>query len=95
MTLTHLSQEYTENARNVREQTENRQSTGEKVRSEKMEFLDSDTDREIETDAEDSKIIQKYTVSRLVKNYLWVKFDHVFADHNLKFQKIIVIFEQT
>ena len=77
MTLTHLSQKYTENARNVREQTENRQLTGEKVRSEKMEFLDSDTDREIETDAEDSKIIQKYTVSRLVKNYLCVKFDHV------------------
>ena len=77
MTLTHLSQKYNENARNVREQTENRQLTGEKVRSEKMEFLDSDTDREIETDAEDSKIIQKYTVSRLVKNYLWVKFDHV------------------
>ena len=77
MTLTHLSQKYTENARNVREQTENRQLTGEKVRSEKMEFLDSDTDREIETDVEDSKIIQKYTVSRLVKNYLWVKFDHV------------------
>ena len=64
MTLTHLSQKYNENARNVREQTENRQLTGEKVRSEKMEFLDSDTDREIETDAEDSKIIQKYTVSR-------------------------------
>ena len=77
MTLTHLSQKYTENARNVREQTENRQLTGEKVRSEKMEFLDSDTDREIETDAEDSKIIQKYTVSRSVKNYLWVKFDHM------------------
>ena len=77
MTLTHLSQKYNENARNVREQTENRQLTGEKVRSEKMEFLDSDTDREIETDAEDSKIIQKYTVSRLVKNYLWVKFDHM------------------
>ena len=77
MTLTHLSQKYNENARNVREQTENRRLTGEKVRSEKMEFLDSDTDREIETDAEDSKIIQKYTVSRLVKNYLWVKFDHV------------------
>ena len=74
MTLTHLSQKYTENARNVREQTENRQLTGEKVRSEKMEFLDSDTDREIETDAEDSKIIQKYTVSRSSKNYLWVKF---------------------
>ena len=72
MTLTHLSQKYTENAQNVREQTENRQLTVEKVRSEKMEFLDSDTDREIETDAEDSKIIQKYTVSRLVKNYLWV-----------------------
>ena len=63
MTLTHLSQKYNENARNVREQTENRQLTGEKVRSEKMEFLDSDTDREIETDAEDSKIAQKYTVS--------------------------------
>ena len=77
MTLTHLSQKYNENARNVREQTENRQLTDEKVRSEKMEFLDSDTDREIETDAEDSKIIQKYTVSRLVKNYLWVKFDHM------------------
>ena len=77
MTLTHLSQKYNENARNVREQTENRQLTGEKVRSEKMEFLDSDTDREIETDAEDSKIIQKYTVSRLVKNYLWIKFHHM------------------
>ena len=69
MTLTHLSQKYTENARNVREQTENRQLTVEKVRSEKMEFLDSDTDREIETDAEDTKITQKYTVSRIIGYY--------------------------
>ena len=55
---------YTENARNVREHRENGQLEGEKMPTEKMEFLDSDTDREIETDAEDSKITQKYTVSR-------------------------------
>ena len=66
MTLTHLSQKYTENARNVREYRENGQLVDEKIPTEKMEFLDSDTDREIETDAEDSKIAQKYTVSRMV-----------------------------
>ena len=67
MTLTHLSQKYTGNARNVREHRENEHLEGEKIPTEKMEFLDSDTDREIETDAEDSKIAQKYTVSRIIR----------------------------
>ena len=66
MTLTHLS--HTENTRNVLDQTENGQSRDENLRTEKMEFLDSDTDREIETDAEDTKITQKYTVSQMVSN---------------------------
>ena len=66
MTLTHLS--HTENTRNVLDQTENGQLRDENLRTEKMEFLDSDTDREIETDAEDSKITQKYTVSQMVSN---------------------------
>ena len=66
MTLTHLSA--TENTRNVLDQTENGQLRDENLRTEKMEFLDSDTDREIETDAEDSKITQKYTVSQMVSN---------------------------
>ena len=68
MTLTHLSA--TENTRNVLDQTENGQLRDENLRTEKMEFLDSDTDREIETDAEDSKITQKYTVSLMVSNNL-------------------------
>ena len=66
MTLTHLSA--TESTRNVLDQTENGQLRDENLRTEKMEFLDSDTDREIETDAEDSKITQKYTVSQMVSN---------------------------
>ena len=69
MTLTHLSQKYTENAHNVREHRENGQLADEKIPTEKMEFLDSDTDREIETDAEDTKITQKYTVSRIIGYY--------------------------
>ena len=73
MTLTHrniteLSQKYPENTReNVLERDGT--STMESTRTEKMEFLDSDTDREIETDAEETKSIQKYTVSFMTKNY--------------------------
>ena len=75
MTMTHLSQKYTGNARNVREYRENGQLADEKIPTEKMEFLDSDTDREIETDAEDSKIAQKYTVSQMVIYGHWLKWE--------------------
>ena len=73
MTLTHrniteLSQKYSEDTReNVLGRDE--KSAMESTRTEKMEFLDSDTDREIETDAEETKSIQKYTVSFMTKNY--------------------------
>lgn len=73
MTLTHrniteLSQKYPEKTReNVIER--DGKTTTESTRTEKMEFLDSDTDREIETDAEETKSIQKYTVSFMTKNY--------------------------
>ena len=69
MTLTHrniteLSQKYPEN---TQESVLGRdgKSAMESTRTEKMECLDSDTDREIETDVEETKSIQKYTVSLL------------------------------
>ena len=67
MTLTHVSPKYPESTENSKIRA--RQSPViENNRTEKMEFLDSDTDREIETDVEESKSIQKYRVSLLVGN---------------------------